>query len=280
MVIKSSKDKINKNLARIFMKVNLVNPFIFWSIVGTVIIIFVFGYSEIQYQAVEINKSNVFEKHSFNSQNELNPYEFPNINVELEPENNFISTQLFSSNNILFLLLAIYSVGLSMLFTYRERSRISKEMLDEQLRIEKERIQSKVNIYDSIEKELAKYSKIVTPEFNLDGLDKRIENDVNYILFSSRVVLENLLLKICRVKNIEIEGDKLANLIYILKKEGILDNQTNGFAHTIKAFGNNVAHPARVNNIKFESRDAMLVLSTLVTLLNVLDSQHLLEGLV
>lgn len=262
-------------------KIDITNPIIFWGIITIVIVMIVLGYNTLQTQTSQNTTINntAFEQHSFGSNN-LDNNEFPDINVPLEAENTNPLSRLFKQeNSLLIIILLIYSIALSMFFTYRARSRISKEMLDEQLRIEKERIQSKVNIYDSIEKELAKYSKIVTPEFNLDGLDKKVENDVNYILFSSRVVLEKLLLKLCLLKNIEIEGDKLTNLIYILKKEGILDQQTNGFAHTIKAFGNNVAHPARVNNIKFESRDAMLVLSTLVTLLNVLDSQHLLEGI-
>lgn len=258
-------------------KLDITNPITFWSIVISVIVLSVFTFNSYQVSNIHNQQSKTFEQHSFNSKETLDKYDFPNINVELEPESKSIFSNLFSqNNNILILFLIVYSVGLSMLFTYRERSRISKEMLEEKIKIEKDRIQSKVNIYDNIEKELVKYSNIVSPEINLEDLDKKIDHDINYVLFSSRVVLEKVLLNICQIHNISEET--LSEMIMILYKKRVLDPQTNGYAHTIKAFGNRVAHPSRKNPIQFTTKDAMLVLSTLVTFLNILESKKLLEG--
>ena len=150
-------------------------------------------------------------------------------------------------------------------------------MLEEKIKIEKDRIQFKVNIYDNIEQELMKYSYIIFPEFNIDHLDQKIDRDVNYILFSARVVLEKILLHICQEYN--ISDATLGEMMYLLYNKKILTPQTNGYAHTIKAFGNNVAHPNLKEPMLFDTKDAMLVLSTLVTLLNIFDSSHLLEGM-
>ena len=164
-----------------------------------------------------------------------------------------------------------------MLFTFRERSRISKEMLDEKLKIEKERMQSKINIFEDIEVELKKYENILSPEMKLENLDKRIDTDTNYVLFNARVVLEKILLNICKVN--EIEEEPLNKMIYLLFKKEILTHQTKSYAHTIKAFGNRVAHPSIKQPIIFTSKDALLVLSTLVALLEIFKTQNLLVGL-
>jgi hypothetical protein len=67
-------------------------------------------------------------------------------------------------------------------------------------------------------------------------------------------------------------------MIYILFKKKILDPQTNGYAHTIKAFGNYAAHPNKNRQITFSSKDALLVLSTLVTFIDALESKKLIKG--
>lgn len=261
------------------MRFKLYNPSIFWGIVIVVIISFVAGYNTLKKDLRIQNNLNTFEQHSFNPNDKnLGTYEFPNINVELEPEpNTFISTLFSSNNNLLIVLLVIYSIGLSMLFTYREKSRITHEQLKEKIQIEKVKLESKINIYDNIEQELVKYAYIISPEFNIDNLDKKLDKDVNYILFSSRVILEKILLHICEKYN--IHDATLGEMIYQLYNKRVLNPQTNGYAHTIKAFGNNVAHPNLKHPMHFNTKDAMLVLSTLVTLLNTFDSNHLLEGM-
>ena len=93
---------------------------------------------------------------------------------------------------------------------------------------------------------------------------------------ASRVVLEKILLDICSKNNLEEET--LNNMIYVLFKKRILDPQTNGYAHTIKAFGNYAAHPNKNKQITFSSKDAILTLSTLITFLSVLESKNLLSG--
>lgn len=74
-----------------------------------------------------------------------------------------------------------------------------------------------------------KYRHILAPELNLDNLDKRINTDASYIIFSSRVALEKILLKICMIKG--IESDTLSNMIIMLNKKRILSIQTNSYTY-------------------------------------------------
>ena len=259
-------------------KINLSNPFVYWSIVFLTIFIFVSVYQNIKEPDLVKTDSQVFEKQSYDNNRKLDIYEFPDINVKLESENNNLFLDIFKkNNNLLIIFLLFYSIALSMLFTFRERSRISKEMLDEKLKIEKERMQSKINIFEDIEVELKKYENILSPEMKLENLDKRIDTDTNYVLFNARVVLEKILLNICKVN--EIEEEPLNKMIYLLFKKEILTHQTKSYAHTIKAFGNRVAHPSIKQPIIFTSKDALLVLSTLVALLEIFKTQNLLVGL-
>lgn len=259
-------------------KINLSNPIVYWSFIILTILLFIIVYQNIKVAEITESNTTTFQKYNFNeNEKNLGSYEFPDINVKLESEEKNFFLNIFSSNNnILIFFLLIYSIVLSMLFTFRERSRISKEMLDEKLKIEKERIQSKVSIYENIEEELLKYKNIISPELNVQELDKKINFETNFILFSSRVILEKVLLNICEENSISEET--LNNMIFVLYKKRILDPQTNGYAHTIKAFGNRVAHPSRSNPIEFTTKDALLVLSTLVSLLNIFESKKLLEG--
>jgi hypothetical protein len=259
-------------------KINISNPFVYWSIVFLTIFIFVSVYQNIKESELVKTDSQVFEKQSYDNNRKLDIYEFPDINVKLESENNNLFLDIFKkNNNLLIIFLLFYSIALSMLFTFRERSRISKEMLDEKLKIEKERMQSKINIFEDIEVELKKYENILSPEMKLENLDKRIDTDTNYVLFNARVVLEKILLNICKVN--EIEEEPLNKMIYLLFKKEILTHQTKSYAHTIKAFGNRVAHPSIKQPIIFTSKDALLVLSTLVALLEIFKTQNLLVGL-
>ena len=255
-------------------KIDITNAYVFWGIIFIIILVSVFIFDKLQVSVAQDNvQSQIFERQSYDGTTNLNEInDFPDINVNLEPDKYF----LFTQNNFLLVFLLIYSVALSMLFTYRERSRISKEMLEEKISIEKERIQSKVNIFDNVEIELQKYKQIISPELKLEDLDKKIDHDVNYVLFSSRVVLEKVLLSICQKHNILEET--LSSMIMVLYKKRVLDPQTNGYAHTIKAFGNRVAHPNLTNPMNFSTKDALLVLSTLVALLNILESKNLIEG--
>lgn len=261
------------------MRINLANTVVFWSIVIVLIVLMVYTYNILTSHTHTSSVSlEIFEKYSFDRGLDSEINNFPSINVQLAQEDGSIFAKFFSKdNNALIALLVAYSIGLSLLFTYREQSRISKEALDEKIKIEKDRMQSKINIYDNIVQGLSKYEYIITPEINLDDLDKKLDRDVNYILFSSRVVLEKILLHICIRHNLleEILNDMIA----ILNKKRILDIRSNGYAHTIKAFGNRVAHPNVKQPMHFSTKDALLVLSTLVALLDNLDSNSLLEGI-
>ena len=167
------------------------------------------------------------------------------------------------------------------MFEYRERSNrhllIDQEAKMDQLKIDIERKKSKITLYDEIENGLLKYKDILSQELNLDNLDQRINTDYAYIIFSSRVALEKILLKICMKNN--IESSTLSDMIMTLYRKRILNVQTNSYAHTIKAFGNRVAHPNIKNPIIYDTKDALLVLSTFLTMLNEFESNNLLEGI-
>lgn len=255
-------------------KSNFISSIIYWFVIFSLILIFSFLYQNLkEYSSINNENStelkDKFEQHNFN-----NTYDFPNINVKLEPEKSILFTK---DSNILVVLLIIYSIGLSLLFTYREKSRISKEMLEEKIKIEKDRIQSKVKIFENIEEELKKYENILNPEMKIDNLDKKVDLEPNYIIFNSRVVLEKILLNIC--KKYDLEEETLGSMIYSLYKKQILTPVTHGYSHTIKAFGNRAAHPNLKNPIVFTPKDALLVLSTLISLLSIFESEKLLEGL-
>lgn len=260
--------------------INITNPIYFWTIIILVCFSLSLGYSfltkENKIPIIPTTGVENIQKHSFNNtQNTtINKNEFPNLNVKLQPEWQIVDF-LTTKSNLLLVCLIIYSIFLSLLFTYRERGRISKEMLNEKIRIERERVESKVNMYDNIESELLKYNYLLMPDFKIDNLDTKIMQETNYVLFSARVVLEKILLQIG--KKYSIENEKLSDLIYALYSKRILDAPMNGYAHTIKAFGNRVAHPSLDFPIKFTSKDALLVLSVLVTFLNALEAKNLLE---
>ena len=259
------------------MRFSFSNPFVFIGTIIFLILSFVAIYTYIDSVPVqhEVTSKSKFQENSYDGDNqELSVYDFPDINVKLQPE----TSSFFSEkNNYLVLFLIIYSIALSMLFTYRERSRVIDERLNEKIQIEKaQKQQSKINIYNNIENELIKYKEILSPELTLEHLDEKIDKDISYILFSSRAVLEKVLLSICLKNNIQEET--LGEMMYVLYRKKFLNPQTNGYAHTIKAFGNRAAHPSIKKPIKFNSKDALLVLSILVTLLNELHSQKMLQG--
>ncbi len=270
----------------------LSNPFIFWSIIFILLLSVIVINQSFKSQAEQENtKSSIIQEQSFheskNNDNTIDLNNLTDININLEAENHIekstfksLLTYFNKEDNLLFLLLGGYSMILSLLFTYREKSNKVKLLLvDEKydkLQIDLARKKSKADIFDDIEDELLKYKKILSPELNINNLDKKIENDTNYILFSSRVVLEKVLLQICQ--KYSITNGTLSEMIMLLYKKRVLDVQTNSYAHIIKAFGNKVAHPNLSNPINFNTKDALLVLSTLLILLDAFDKKNLLEG--
>lgn len=213
---------------------------------------------------------------------DLHSLDYTDIKLERQETafDNFKSIFNFK-DNLLFFSLLVYSIILSILFTYREKNNRyllhNQELKMDQLKIDIARKEAKMNIYDEIEKGLLRYKDILSPELNMNDLDKKINTDINYILFSSRVVLEKIMLHICTFQN--IQTGTLNEMIIILYKKRIFNTQINSYSHTIKAFGNRVAHPNIKNPIRYDTKDALLVLSTLVTLLQELESKNLLTRL-
>ena len=121
----------------------------------------------------------------------------------------------------------------------------------------------------------AKESRIIgltVPGFNSVTTPRLVEVIVAYLKKNDYTPL------IMHTEN-DIEEESLNKMIYSLFKKDILTHQTKSYAHTIKAFGNRVAHPSIKQPIIFTSKDALLVLSTLVALLEILKTQNLLVGL-
>lgn len=261
---------------------NLSNPFIFWFLMLVLLVsLVVINQSFKSENAMITNKPSVIEEQSFEKNyNTIDLNNLTDINIQLEESTSKdLLTYFNKENNLLFLLLVVYSILLSILFTHRERSNKVKLLLRDEkydkLQIDLARKKSKASIFDDIEDELLKYKKILSPELNIDNIDKKIEDDASYVLFSTRVVLEKVLLQICQKLN--ISSGTLSEMIMMLYRKKVLDVQTNSYAHTIKAFGNKVAHPNLSNPIAFNTKDALLVLSTLLILLNTFDKKNLLE---
>ena len=266
---------------------NLTNSVLFWSFILILVIGMVFLNNSILDNKVQMNHAaNTIEKQSYQSGKadedtiDLNTLDYTDIEFETQKTaiERFMSSFNFE-NNLSLLSLLVYSIILSVLFTYRERSNrhllINQEAKMDQLKIDIERKKSKLTLYDEIEKGLLKYKDVLAPELNLDNLDQRINIDSAYIIFSSRVALEKILLKIC-VKN-SIESGTLSDMIITLYRKRILNLQTNSYAHTIKAFGNRVAHPNIEHPVVCDTKDALLVLSTFLTILNEFEANNLLE---
>ncbi len=266
---------------------NLTNSVLFWSFILMLVIGMVFLNNSILDSEVQVNQiQDTIEKQSYQNSEadqdiiDLNTLDYTDIKLEtqLTPIERFVSSFSFK-NNLSLLALLVYSIILSVLFTYSERSNrhllVDQEAKMDQLKIDIERKKSKLTVYDEIEKGLLKYKDVLAPELNLDNLDQRISTDSSYIIFSSRVALEKILLKICMQNN--IESSTLSDMIMTLYRKRILNVQTNSYAHTIKAFGNRVAHPNIEHPIVYDTKDALLVLSTFLTILNEFEANNLLE---
>ena len=65
-------------------------------------------------------------------------------------------------------------------------------------------------------------------------------------------------------------------IIYLYKKR-VLNHNIHNYAHIIKAFGNKVAHPNIRIPEQFDSKDATLVLGSLLQLLKEFQSNNLLD---
>lgn len=267
---------------------NLTNSVLFWSFILILVIGMAFLNNSILDSEVQVNQiQNTIEKQSYQSSEadndiiDLNTLYYTDIKLETQQTavEKFVSS-FNLKNNLSLLSLLVYSIILSALFTYRERSNrhllIDQEAKMDQLKIDIERKKSKLTVYDEIEKGLLQYKDILAPELNLDNLDQRINTDSAYIIFSSRVALEKILLKICMQHN--IESSTLSDMIMLLYRKRILNVQTNSYAHTIKAFGNRVAHPNIEHPVVYDTKDALLVLSTFLTILNEFETKNLLEN--
>ena len=266
---------------------NPAHPLFFWSFILLLVAGMAFLNNYILDDQVHANQAhNTIEKQSYQSSEadkdiiDLNTLDYTDIKLEAPQTavEKFVSS-FNLKNNLSLLSLLVYSIILSALFTYRERSNrhllIDQEAKMDQLKIDIERKKSKLTVYDEIEKGLLKYKDVLAPELNLDNLDQRISTDSSYIIFSSRVALEKILLKICMQNN--IESSTLSDMIMTLYRKRILNVQTNSYAHTIKAFGNRVAHPNIEHPIVYDTKDALLVLSTFLTILNEFEANNLLE---
>jgi len=252
-------------------------------LIGTVVVNKIFIDTTIQtnHMQTQIEKQSYQNNQMDEGIIDLNNLDYTNIQLEKEKGafGGFLSDFNFK-DNLSIVSLLIYSILLSALFTYRERSNrymfAKQEEKMDRLKIDIVRKQSKINIYDEIEIGLLKYKNLLSPELNLENLDYKISSDSSYVIFSSRVALEKILLIICATHN--IDSSSLSEMIVTLYRNRVLNIRANSYAHTIKAFGNRVAHPNIQHPVVYDAKDALLVLSTFLTLLNELQADNLLEN--
>jgi hypothetical protein len=264
---------------------NLSNKYVFWSIISILLGLFIAFISYIPEQTAVKKLGDITERSYQNDQEYVIDLEkidevsdLDGINKEKNLEENALQVgiQKLSSPNKL--LLIIYTVLLSGLFLYREKQNRNKiallERRDDELKILKAQ-QSSTTIYTNLSDELKPFQKIIEADINLDTLEDKINNESKYLILASRIVLEQLISHLY-LKYFK-EDASLNIMIVALYKKRVLNHNMHNYAHIIKAFGNKAAHPNVRKPEIFNSKDATLVLGSLLQLLKELESNHLLE---
>ena len=164
---------------------------------------------------------------------------------------------------------------ISILFIYREKqNRIKVILLEKQedaLQIELAK-QSDISIYLEIEKEIEKYAVIFYPELNASTFKNLLEISPLSIISASRRIAEKV---INHIYDKYFTIDKpFALKIVILQKNNYITYEMSNLAHIVKAFGNKASHP---NAIIYTKKDALLVVSTLLHLIEKLDFDNLID---
>lgn len=269
------------------MKINLTNPFIFWTIVIlTTIGIFIYNFNNNVYTN-NIKQQNVIEEQSLSTDT---LHKDTNYIVDLDKIDSAKTEQDLLTNNVdelsltskiensatdnLFTL--VYATFMSILFVFREKQNHSKivrlEKVEDDLNIQLAK--QNTTVYKDISNELKKFEDIVKYDLNISLLDERIEHEPKYIVIASKNILEQIITKMYK-KYLNLENANLNIMLGDLYKKRTLNHNLNNYAHIIKAFGNKANHTSKI----FDSREATLAISNLIEFLKELENKNILREL-
>lgn len=176
------------------------------------------------------------------------------------------------------LFIIFYTVLLSILFIYREKQNRKTiallEKRDDELKI-LEANQNNTTIYTNLSDELRPFTQFINDDINLDTLEDKIEHEPKYLILASRIILEKLI-TLHYIKYTEEENTLNAMIVSLYRKR-VLNHNMHNYAQIIKAFGNKVAHPNVKKPEKLNSKDATLVVGSLLQFLKELEINHMLK---
>ncbi len=269
-------------------KFKLTNPFIFWGLISILLLLtfFLNQYftSSLSLKETKITPSIVeqsyTEKKIVIDPDNLHRMDFDK-NGAIEDKGSFLGDiyKKVSENSTVFLLL-FYTIILSALFVYREKQHKNKliymEKMEDELKIQIAKIDSSVDLYEDLGREIEKRKSILEPELKIEGLKERLNSDAVYVIITARMVTEKIILKLYS-KYFDNEAT-LNDMMMALYRKRILNPSMNNYAHTIKAFGNKAIHPNINSPIVFDTKEAVFVISSLLQFIQELDSKNLLEN--
>ena len=280
-------------------KLNLSNPYLFWGLViallmGTFLAIIFFTF-----KAPIENKSSssiiVEQSHHEEKQPEI-IIDPDNLHyMDIEKNMNQAGKTTFSSSatmklneNILFLLLLLYTIILVFLIIYHIKQKRSKQILErkieDEIQVLKIREEAHNQIYDGMWDDIEKYQPVFEPELNIKALKQQLSPNsecciADGIIVIARKVLEKVLTPLHREAFPHSKGSSTLNdIIYHLNKKEVISKAMHNYARTIQSFGNMAAHADISKTNSYELKEATSVINSLVLLLKELDAAKLLKA--
>lgn len=266
---------------------SLTNPWVFWSIVLSILLLLLIANKYLSSSQAETTKgshTNIVEQ-SFELNDRkpivIDPDNLQHMDIERNkvPYNDSTQKKNFFQDRLLYILI-LYTILLSLLFAYREKEHRkqvrNQEVLDDELQLLIAKQKGKTYVFESLADDIEKHKNILEPELKIEKIEAELNNDVNYIIINARIILEKTMLKLYKYYFNE-DPPTLNDMMYILHKKRVLTPAMNSYAHTIKAFGNKAIHPTLDPRSRFEPKDGLLVLSSLLQYLEDLKSTDLPE---
>ncbi len=270
-------------------KFKLTNPFIFWGLISILLLLTFFlnqylsssSSSKITKAQPSIVEQSYKEKRIVIDPDNLHYMNFEDRQSVIKDQESYFANlyEKFNENSTVFLLL-LYTIILSVLFVYREKQHKNKlvyvEKMEDELQIQLAKESARVDIYEGMGREIEKHKSILEPELKIKGLEERLDTDAVYVIITARMVIEKIILKL--YSKYFNDQATLNDMMMALYRKRILNPSMNNYAHTIKAFGNRAIHPNVNSSIVFETKEAVLVISSLLQFIQELDSANLLES--
>ena len=260
----------------------LSNPYFFWILILFLIILTIFSieYFSITTENKKTKSNSSHTEQSYTGEDTDKEYVIDIENLHTSDyihDSSIIETSYkkLIPNNMGTISFYIYTILISLLFVYREKQNRVKLMLlekqEDTLKIDLAK-QSDISIYSEVEKEITKYASTFNPEFNANTFKELLHISPISVIAASRRVTEKI---ITNIYDKHFANEKpFAMKIIILQKSNYITHDMSNLAHTVKAFGNKASHP---NDTVFTNKDALLVVSSLLHLVEKLDAANQLK---